>query len=505
MRFLNQTDVDTYDLTIDPNQTLAVVATPVTTGMSVTVTLISPSGKVIGTATSPTPGAPVDLPGVQSSKGGTYEIVITGGPGEYTVEPILNAYVDPAAYGGPLNNSIATATPIDPYANEFAGDDDRTAVLGSIAPPAIGGLYSTDRYTQGLYSVNPSTGASTLIGPLTYTTSFSGMAVDPSSGTTYISDLFDPSTEHWSLGSIDLTTGAETIIGPQYDPVFNEYDSDIHALVEDDGTLYAFSLTRGLGTMNPSNGEFTPLLDFDSMPEPIENAAIDPATGTVYGIGQLTADIYTINVSTATATFVGSSGTGFFDIMGLAYTGGSLYSLGYQGLSPNNPLYQINPTTGIGTFIGPNGMEYEPDAMTSPPVTTSGPGETSPTYSFSLNQGESASIAIQSLNNTNVSFVLLDDNGDVVARVHPARPITPPASTTSSPPTTRRITCRSQATPGLSSTWWSPAAPTSTPSPITNTRVPRTSRRPNFRATTSSAVCWVISRLPTAPTITRST
>ncbi len=128
--------------------------------------------------------------------------------------------------------------------------------------------------------------------------------------------------------------------------------------------------------MNPSNGEFTPLLDFDSMPEPIENAAIDPATGTVYGIGQLTADIYTINVSTATATFVGSSGTGFADVMGLAFTGGSLYSLGVQGgvISPSNPLYQINPTTGLGTFIGPNGMEYEPDAMTSPPVTTSGPG-----------------------------------------------------------------------------------------------------------------------------------
>ena len=94
------------------------------------------------------------MPGVQSSKGGTYEIVITGGPGEYTVEPILNAYVDPASYGGPSNGSIATATPIDPYANKFAGNDDRTAVLG-VDPRAIGGLYSTDRYTQGLYSVNP--------------------------------------------------------------------------------------------------------------------------------------------------------------------------------------------------------------------------------------------------------------------------------------------------------------------------------------------------------------
>ena len=52
MLLLTSTDVDTYDLTIDPQQTLAVVATPVTSGMTVTVTLISPTGKVIGTATS---------------------------------------------------------------------------------------------------------------------------------------------------------------------------------------------------------------------------------------------------------------------------------------------------------------------------------------------------------------------------------------------------------------------------------------------------------------------
>ena len=84
---LTSTDADTYDLTIDPHQTLSVVATPVTSGMTVTVTLISPTGNVIGTATSPTPGAPVCLPAVQSSKGGTYQIVVSGGPGEYTIEP----------------------------------------------------------------------------------------------------------------------------------------------------------------------------------------------------------------------------------------------------------------------------------------------------------------------------------------------------------------------------------------------------------------------------------
>jgi methionine-rich copper-binding protein CopC len=125
-------DVDTYNLAIDPNQTIGVVATPVSSGMSVTVELISPAGKIIGFASSPSPGQPAVLPGVQSSKGGTYQIKVMGGPGEYHVTATLNAYLDPAAYGLSQNGSIASATPIDPYANKFIGQNDRMAVLGTV-------------------------------------------------------------------------------------------------------------------------------------------------------------------------------------------------------------------------------------------------------------------------------------------------------------------------------------------------------------------------------------
>jgi hypothetical protein len=146
-------DVNTYNLAIDPHQTLAVNVTPVTKTMTATVTLISPSGNVIGTATSPAPGAPAVLFGVQSSQGGTYQIQVSGGPGEYTVTPVLNALLDPAANGGPPNSSIATAQPIDPYANKFAGHDDRTAVLGALSHGGGGGaLFSTDRFSQALYN-----------------------------------------------------------------------------------------------------------------------------------------------------------------------------------------------------------------------------------------------------------------------------------------------------------------------------------------------------------------
>ena len=48
--------------------------------------------------------------------------------------------------------------------------------------------------------------------------------------------------------------------------------------------------------------------------------------------------------------------------------------------------------------------------MTSPPsLVGGGPAETSATYSFSLSQGESATIVIQSLNGKKVQFALYDE------------------------------------------------------------------------------------------------
>ena len=56
--------------------------------------------------------------------------------------------------------------------------------------------------------------------------------------------------------------------------------------------------------------------------------------------------------------------------------------------------------------------------MTAPRVRAAA-GESSPTYSFALNQGESATIAIESLNGKNVAFSLYDDNGNVLAISYP--------------------------------------------------------------------------------------
>ena len=239
------------------------------------------------------------------------------------------------------------------------------------------------------------------------------MAIDPSSGTTYISDVFDPNSGLWSLATIDRSTGQETIIGPQFDPTFDEFDTDIHALVMSDGTLYGFSFTRGLGVMNTSNGDFTPVLLFDSMPEVIENATIDPGR---HGLRRRPVHWQHLHDRRL---------DGNRDLCRQPRRS-SFFLRHRAGLFRRQPLRaglqrQLQPPALSDRSFDHRGNDRWPRQHPrarrhdgAADLLGRRPAETSATYSFSLNQGESASIAIESLNGKKVAFSLLDDNGNVL-------------------------------------------------------------------------------------------
>src|SRR5262249_12837669 len=156
---VSSTDTATYNLTIDPQQTLAVLITPVTSSMTATITLTAPDG-TITTVTSPSPGAPALIPAVQSPDGGNYVIQISGGPSEYKLQVTLNALLDPAAYGGPPDGTIGTAQPLDAYTNKFAGNDTRTAVMGTVSHgEVVGEIFATPIDGSGdIVTLDPNTG-----------------------------------------------------------------------------------------------------------------------------------------------------------------------------------------------------------------------------------------------------------------------------------------------------------------------------------------------------------
>ena len=255
--------------------------------MTATVTLLSPTGQRDrhgDVAHAGRAGGP--LPACRAPRAAPTQIVVTGGPGEYTVQPTLNAYLDPAAYGGSPNGSIATATPIDPYANKFAGNDDRTAVLGGRSAAAAARRRTGRRPTgsAGLYSRQSSTRArrpctARLQRPLPASAAWRPPAPDNLR-------LRCPRRLERLITGHDhpRATCQETIIGPQIDLAG---DLPTPASVYD-GTLYGFSFTRGRQLLDPLQRRVHPDLhvrarcpksDRESRP------SIRP-TATVYAVGQ---------------------------------------------------------------------------------------------------------------------------------------------------------------------------------------------------------------------------
>ena len=88
---------------------------------------------------------------------------------------------------------------------------------------------------------------------------------------------------------------------------------------------------------------------------------------------------------------------------------------------------QYTPYGGLltQTFFSPEqpGLAVFGDVVGEAPL----PQPNNPVYSFALNQGESATIVIESLNDTNVSFIALRRPGQRAGDQLTARPITRPA------------------------------------------------------------------------------
>jgi hypothetical protein len=161
------------------------------------------------------------------------------------------------------------------------------------------GVASFDPFvTQGLYSIDTTTGAATLIGD-TGVAEITGLAFDFASGTMY------GYTTHSDLYSVDLTTGAASLIA-----------DDVAIVPEGD---LAFGPT---GDLFATNGG-----DFGS-----------------------------VSMLTAAFDVIGPMGTDGFDISGLAFdASGMLFGYAMNG-TLDGALLEINPDTGVAALVGISGI-----------------------------------------------------------------------------------------------------------------------------------------------------
>ncbi|HEY5893871.1 MAG TPA: hypothetical protein VIT91_11625 [Chthoniobacterales bacterium] len=140
------------------------------------------------------------------------------------------------------------------------------------------------------------------------------------------------------LGIVDVSTGTTTIVGSMGTAL-----TDI--AFAPNGDLYGLSFTN-LYRINSQTAALTPI-----GPHGISggNALVFGTNGILYGAGNTSTGLFSINISTGAATLLGN--IGFRSSGDLAFNNGQLYLS-----STTNQLVQINQATFAGTALGPLGF-----------------------------------------------------------------------------------------------------------------------------------------------------
>jgi len=193
-------------------------------------------------------------------------------------------------------------------------------------------------FRNELLSINPATGAGTLIGGLDTWMNAYGLSDRGTEIHTFDQEAdcirqLDPATGH-TLATIDVgivEVGEGSIA----------FRSDgIGFLVTCWGTFYRFDITVPSSVLVGTTSPGMDGLDFNG-------------NDVLYGLSQASCDLYTIDETTAIASLLGPTGyTCSLPLAALTFASdGTLYAV------MNDTLYTVNPATGAATWVGPIGFD----------------------------------------------------------------------------------------------------------------------------------------------------
>lgn len=243
--------------------------------------------------------------------------------------------------------------------------------LGSAAVGHAAIMYASDDNSDEIYLIDLATGQGTLVGSSLENMSFSGMAYDASTGAMFVSDVFDPACDLvadgngqenagaaaplgscFGLGSVDLTTGEVTFIGPHVS------SNNIQGLAYDstNDVLYGADASGlSLVEIDPSTGEATIVGPWGAIGSVIRALAYDASGDTLYGVS--VANLYTLDRAAGAATLVGPLGIGApgTEARGLEVDPDT--GVLYLGVVGDSSFYGVDKATGAATLIGVSNVE----------------------------------------------------------------------------------------------------------------------------------------------------
>lgn len=231
------------------------------------------------------------------------------------------------------------------------------ALVGMVPTSAVAAsILHTCDFGSTLCSTDTTTGVNTYVGGFGYGGTY-GNAFD-------LNGVLYATTASNSLATVNLSTGAATLVGPL---ATNAYAIDF----DSQGRLFMMGWNGGLYQVNPANGAGT-LIGYTGVGDVMDIAfdSNDNLIATVSGI------LYRINPSTGSV--IGTVGTNLGgELMGIMFD--EFDTLWGTRHTSGSGLYTINPNTGVGTFAfgssinGPHGGDiYVADAPATGSLTLVG-------------------------------------------------------------------------------------------------------------------------------------
>ena len=125
-------EFDTYTINLDGGQTLTLLMTPQDPSILGQIEVLDPDGISLGNMSAGAAGEQIILQTVPITAGGNYTFLVASieGTGAYEAEVFLNSALETESYGGPTDDTLATAQDLNASAVALQGTADRLAVVG---------------------------------------------------------------------------------------------------------------------------------------------------------------------------------------------------------------------------------------------------------------------------------------------------------------------------------------------------------------------------------------
>ncbi len=254
----------------------------------------------------------------------------------YGHEVYPGAYFVSFSTDNPATYLTSSATTYTAFAGDFAKGDDNH-------------MYIIDNDVSELKKLNIETGDLETIGAIL---GFTDLASDKNEGIMYGAFYASPST---SLYSIDLSTGAATLIGTMGDGIM------ISIACDGDGNLWGLNLDDNIYAIDKTDGHMTLVgaAGFDA--NYAQSMAWDPASGIVYlaayNLGSNSGELRVLDTETGATQLVGVF-PGNAEITAFGFPGGG--SVDFVTVSPTSGTVAANSSTTVQVELDattlPNGL-----------------------------------------------------------------------------------------------------------------------------------------------------